>query len=100
MSMTFGPQPEENEYGEELGYSGDIVLNWEYWDCLCENYYIFPRSIPGCWRCGVQAEDRLCAREPDVQELRAATEDWEAYLAEQQLRYAQTLGKSEINRNI
>lgn len=71
MSVAPGPQPEQNEYGEYLDYSGGFVLNFDYWDCSCEDEnYIHSIHIPRCWRCGDTYEEMPHSREEEVQATR------------------------------
>lgn len=73
MSHTSSLRRVFNEYNEELEVFPDLVLNLEYWDCICEGDYIHPVSLPWCHHCGETRDERPNAREPEVRALRERT---------------------------
>lgn len=55
-----------NAYGERIEDLGDLVLNFDYWDCECERDYIHPLSQKVCKVCGTLQEDGPSSHENEV----------------------------------
>ena len=41
----------------------------EFWDCNCEHYYIHPKSVTRCKRCGARAADQPDSRVTEVMRM-------------------------------
>jgi hypothetical protein len=41
----------------------------EFWDCNCEHYYVHPKSVTRCKRCGARAKDQPDSRITEVMRM-------------------------------
>lgn len=64
-----------NEWGERLKRLNDIHLNWEYWDCECDEDYIRSIAEDACARCGALQVEWPSSREDEVAQFRALRPD-------------------------
>ena len=50
-------------------YGIEIETNPDYWDCECDEWYIWSKEVPFCLICGAHQEDQPDSRQDEVEEV-------------------------------